>query len=89
MAVSETATRLGLDNTPGPTVTANLKLGTAFMETIRTLFGDESIGAHSGYRAPAVNKAVGNVTTSVRCLGLAFDFVCPNSELFTRSHWQF
>jgi hypothetical protein len=77
LSFSEAAARLGIDNTPGPIVTANLKLVAAFMEKIRTLLGDKPIVVHSGYRAPAVNKAVGGVTTSAHCFGLACDFVCP------------
>jgi hypothetical protein len=77
MTFSETAARLGLDNTPGPTVTANLKLVTAFMESIRTLLGGKSMVVHSGYRSVEVNQAVGGVGTSAHCRGLACDFVCP------------
>jgi zinc D-Ala-D-Ala carboxypeptidase len=77
MTFSEAAARLGLDNTPGPTVTANLKLVAAFMESIRTLLGGKSIVVHSGYRSVDVNQAVGGVGTSAHCRGLACDFVCP------------
>ena len=78
MCFSETAARLGIDNTPGPIETANLKLVVSFLEKIRTLLGDKPIVVHSGYRAPEVNKAVGGVVTSAHCFGLACDFVCPD-----------
>ena len=77
MTFSEVAARLGLDNTPGLTVAANLKLVAAFMEKIRTLLWDKSIVVRSGYRSVEVNQAVGGVATSAHCHGLACDFVCP------------
>ena len=73
---SEAAARLGLDNTPGPIVTAYLKKTALLMEQVRTLLGKPII-VHSGYRSPQVNKAVGGVATSAHCRGLACDFVCP------------
>jgi len=77
MTVSEVAARLGLDNAPGATATDNLKRVAALMEEIRALAGGRPIVVHSGYRAPAVNRAVGGVSTSAHCFGLACDFVCP------------
>ena len=76
LSFSETAARLGLNNTPGPIAVTNLGLVAAVMEEIRTLLGDRPIPVHSGYRSPQVNKAVGGTTTSAHCLGLACDFVC-------------
>ena len=60
---SEAAARLGLDNTPGPIVTAYLKKTAVLMEQVRALLGKPII-VHSGYRSPQVNKAVGGVATS-------------------------
>ena len=77
MTFSEAAARLGLDNTPGPVAMANLEMVAALMEEIRALVGGRAIVLHSGYRAPAVNRAVGGVSTSAHCFGLACDFVCP------------
>ena len=74
---SETAARLGLDNTPNPIVITNLGFVAAVMERIRTLLGDRPVVMHSGYRSVAVNRAVGGVATSAHCHGLACDFVCP------------
>jgi zinc D-Ala-D-Ala carboxypeptidase len=76
LSFSETAARLGLDNTPGPIVVTNLGLVAAVMEEIRTLLGDTPIAVHSGYRSLQVNKSVGGAATSAHCLGLACDFVC-------------
>ncbi len=78
MAFSEVAARLGLDNTPGPVVTANLTLMVASMEKIRALLGGKPIVVHSGYRSVEVNQAVGGVGTSAHCQGLACDFVGPD-----------
>ncbi len=77
LSFSETAARLGLDNTPAPIVVTNLGLVATTMEGIRTLLGEDPIVVHSGYRSPQVNKAVGGVATSAHCFGLACDFVCP------------
>jgi hypothetical protein len=74
---SAAAARLGLDNTPGPSVIANLELVAGVMERIRTLLGNNPIVVHSGYRSPEVNQAVGGFVTSAHCHGLACDFVCP------------
>jgi len=77
LSFSETAARLGLDNTPSSTVITNLGRVATVMEKIRTLLGGEPIVVHSGYRSPRVNEAVGGVATSAHCYGLACDFVCP------------
>ena len=77
MTFSETAARLGLDNSPGPTAAANLRLMAGLIETIRAPLGDKAIVVHSGYRSQEVNRAVGGAATSMHCRGLACDFVCP------------
>jgi len=73
---SETAARLGLDNTPTAIVATNLCLVAAAMERIRTLLGEKPIIVHSGYRSAQLNHAVGGVATSAHCSGLACDFDC-------------
>jgi uncharacterized protein YcbK (DUF882 family) len=61
LTVSDTATRLGLDNTPNETVTANLKtLAEKILQPIREHYG-KSVKVNSGYRAPEVNAAVGTL----------------------------
>ncbi|MGD0212011.1 MAG: D-Ala-D-Ala carboxypeptidase family metallohydrolase [Terriglobales bacterium] len=77
MSFSETAARLGLDNTADAMAIANLTRVAACMEKIRALIGDKPIVVHSGYRSVEVNRAVGGVSTSAHCHGLACDFVCP------------
>ncbi len=47
------------------------------MEQVRTILGGAPIHVDSGYRSPLVNAAVGGVSTSAHCRGLACDFVVP------------
>jgi zinc D-Ala-D-Ala carboxypeptidase len=77
LSFSEVAARLGLDNSPGPSVITNLGLVAAALEKVRTLLGDKPIAVHCAYRSAEVNRAVGGVVTSAHCHGLACDFVCP------------
>lgn len=73
LTVSDTATRLGLDNTPNETVTANLKtLAEKILQPVREHYG-KSVKVNSGYRAPEVNGAVGGSKTSDHCKGQAAD----------------
>lgn len=73
LTVSDTATRLGLDNTPNETVTANLKtLAEKILQPVRDHYG-KSVKVNSGYRAPEVNAAVGGSKTSDHCKGQAAD----------------
>lgn len=66
-----------LDNTPSPATLENLRRTAERMEEVRSLLGDRVIKVSSGYRSPAVNKAVGGAKTSAHLSGLAVDFVCP------------
>lgn len=76
MTASETAARKGIDNTPGPEVLAALKIAAKGMERVRGLLG-QPIHVNSGYRSPALNRAIGGSKTSAHCLGYAVDFICP------------
>lgn len=76
MVASQTASRLGLDNTPPADVIENMKRAASHMEEVRALLG-HSIVVSSGYRSPAVNQAVGGTETSAHCQGWAIDFICP------------
>lgn len=67
----------GLDNRPPASVLKRLK-GTALaLEDVRTLLGDAPVLITSGYRSPAVNRAVGGSPTSAHMRGEAADFICP------------
>lgn len=72
LTISESADRLGLDNTPTNEALMNLKRLAAFLEQVRAALG-KPIKINSAYRAPAVNKAVGGSTTSQHCFGCAAD----------------
>lgn len=76
LTVSQTAARKGLSNNPPPAIIANMRVMAAGMEQVRALLG-VPIHVNSGYRAPAVNAAVGGSTTSAHCKGWACDFIAP------------
>ena len=70
---SDTATRLGLDNTPNQETIDNLKmLCEKVLQPVREHFG-KSVTVNSGYRSPESNAAVGGSKTSDHCKGQAAD----------------
>ena len=70
---SETAAHKHIDNTPSPDVVENLRaLCRHVLEPARTAFGSP-IFVTSGYRCPALNKAVGGKPTSQHQYGEAAD----------------
>lgn len=73
---SAEAARRGLDNTPPADVMLNLLRLAGVLEEVRALLG-KPIHINSGYRSPAVNKAVGGSSVSAHCDGRAADFICP------------
>jgi zinc D-Ala-D-Ala carboxypeptidase len=73
---SETAERLGLDNTPDEAVKANLVRLARMLEEVRRVLG-RPIMVNSAYRSPAVNKAIGSKSTSQHCVGCAADIRVP------------
>lgn len=73
---SQTASRLGIDNTPTPDVIENLKKLAMCMEAVRTVLG-KPITISSGYRSPRLNKAVKGAANSQHVTGQAVDFICP------------
>lgn len=78
LTASQTARRLGLDNTPPQDVLENLTYTANKMEKVRELLGNNPIVISSGYRSPAVNKAVGSKSKKSQHLsGQAIDFTCP------------
>ena len=81
---SETALRMGLDNTPGPVETEYLKiLAERVLQPIRDHF-QKGVKVNSGYRSPDSNAAVNGSRTSDHCKGQAADIEIPgvpNAEL--------
>lgn len=81
---SETADRMGIDNTPDGEVINNIqRLVTDLLQPLRSLYG-KPIHINSGYRCMELNEAVGGVETSYHRRGLAADCRVDNpKELLT------
>ena len=81
---SETALRMGFDNTPGEAEIAALKLlAEKVLQPVRDHYG-KGVKVNSGYRSPESNAAVGGSKTSDHCKGQAADIEIPgvpNAEL--------
>lgn len=72
----------GFDQTPTEDVLAHLKiLCNQFLEPVRAHFGPLIIT--SGYRCPALNKAIGGVVTSAHCYGCAADILAQDGATVT------
>lgn len=65
-----------IDNRAPPEVVATLRTTAAQMEGIRKVLGNRVILVSSGYRCPALNRAVGGARTSAHLTGHAVDFNC-------------
>lgn len=84
---SQTASRLGIDNTPTDTVIRKLQaLCHNVLEPVRLEFGPVRIS--SGYRSPALNKAIGGSASSQHCLGEAADFEVPGVSNLDVAQWM-
>lgn len=75
---SDTAIRLGIDQTPSPDVMQALTHSAECLEEVRSALGGHPLRINSGYRSPALNKAVGGAATSDHLDGWAVDFTCPD-----------
>ena len=76
MTRSSAAVRRGLDNSAPPAVADALaRLCIHVLEPVRARFG--MVRVTSGYRSPAVNRAVGGAKTSRHIFGEAADFTVP------------
>ena len=69
---SQTATRQSIDNSPGPAIIISLARVATTLEQIRALVG-KPVSISSGYRSPALNRAVGGAPDSAHMHGLAAD----------------
>jgi zinc D-Ala-D-Ala carboxypeptidase len=74
---SQTAARKGIDNTPDAATLKNLKALADALEVVREKLGNLPMRISSGYRSPALNKAVGGSKNSSHMSGLAVDFTAP------------
>lgn len=87
MIRSGVATNRGLDNTPSQTVIDDLRrLCENVLQPIRDHYG-KPVNVSSGYRSPAVNKAVGGTATSQHVLGQAADISVEG--VGTKELWEF
>lgn len=78
---SQTALRIGIDNTPGDAERANLiRLSFTLLEPIRTLLG-VPIHVDSGYRSPDLNTRIGGALNSAHVEGRAADLVPIGMDL--------
>lgn len=76
LIASNKATQLGIDNAPNEEVAANLENLALMLEGVRASLGNP-VTVTSGYRSPALNKAVGGVASSDHVKGCAADILCP------------
>lgn len=84
---SATARRLGIDNTPSPEAVAALtQLVDNVLDPLREAWG-APLYVTSGYRCPALNRAVGGVPHSQHILGQAADVTTGNID-GNRRLWQ-
>lgn len=73
---SQTASRRGIRNVPGPRELANLKRLAAALEQVRAIY-NKPLTISSGYRSPDLNSAIGGARSSAHLLGLAADINVP------------
>jgi len=73
LTASSKAKALKIDNTPPTCIIENLKALALALELARSVIG-KPLKISSGYRCPALNKAVGGSSTSAHTLGYAADF---------------
>lgn len=84
---SETALRMGLDNTPDDEATANLKaLCENVLQPVRDHYG-KGVKVNSAYRSPESNAAVGGSKTSDHCKGMAADIEIPGVANADLAQW--
>ena len=84
---SETALRMGFDNTPGPVETEPLKiLAERVLQPVRDHFG-KGVKCNSGFRSAESNAAVGGSRTSDHVKGQAADIEIPGVPNADLAQW--
>jgi zinc D-Ala-D-Ala carboxypeptidase len=87
MVKSQTATRLGIDNTPTEDHINNLcVLCTEILEPVRSHFG-VSFSPSSGYRSEELCEAIGSSKRSQHAKGQAADFEVPGVSNYDLAAW--
>jgi zinc D-Ala-D-Ala carboxypeptidase len=84
---SQTATRLGIDNTPDMTAIINLRaLCKNVLQPIRDNFGIP-FTPNSGFRSLELNEKLGSSKTSQHCKGQAVDIEVPTMSNLELANW--
>ena len=76
LTFSQTAVRLGIDNTPSIDIANQLCFTAYQLDKVRELLGHPML-VSSGYRSKELNAAVHGSRTSSHMAGEAVDFTCP------------
>lgn len=85
---SQTAARRGIANVPGKAeIAAMQRLCVKVLEPVRAHYGRPVI-LSSGYRSPALNRAIGGSSTSQHCKGEAADFEIPGVSNVEVARWM-
>ena len=87
LSTSETALRMGCDNTPDEEATENLRLlCEKVLQPVRDHYG-KGVKVNSAYRSPESNAAVGGSKTSDHCKGMAADIEIPGVANADLAQW--
>lgn len=87
LIASQTALRLGLDNSPEPIhLVALSALCHCILQPVRDHF-ERPVIVSSGFRLPEVSQAIGSSETSQHCKGEAADFEVPGVSNFEVAEW--
>lgn len=78
VTTSETASRLGMENSVPSHLTDTLKFTAAGMERVRAALGNRPISVNSWYRCLLLNRALNSKDNSQHRTGEAVDFICPS-----------
>jgi zinc D-Ala-D-Ala carboxypeptidase len=87
LTFSRTAHKRGIDNTPPAAAVAALRaLAVNVLQPVRNHFG-RPVVVTSGYRSPALNRAIGGSATSQHSLGEAADFTVSGVSNLEVARW--
>jgi len=85
---SNTASRRGIDNTPSAKHIAAMKLlCEEVLEPLRAHFGGRPVRVTSGFRSPALCRAIGSSSRSQHAKGEAVDFEIPGVSNYEVACW--
>lgn len=76
-SVSETAERLGMDNSVPGHLIDTLRFTAAGLERVRAALGNSPVSINSWYRSLLLNRALDSKDSSQHRTGQAVDFICP------------